>query len=368
LATQYTAQFVPSQDGSGEILFLREGTLLAQPFNLRRLELSGEAANVAEQVASYRTVGQFSSSETGVLVYRSGEVVDAFKLTWFDRQGKMTIASSDAFYGATDLALSPDGTRAVLQHPEPTGANLWVADLARGARTRFTYTRAGIDRSPVWSPDGTKIAFSSNRDGPSDLYQHAANGAGEDELLLKPGNGTSAQDWSRDGLLFRRPGAKGGTDLWVLPIGDRGQRQPASLFLRSEFVINTARFSPDGRWVAYDSDESGSYEIYVRPFPPPAGGGGTRMVSQTSGAYPRWRRDGKELFYLRLDGELMAADVISSGAAFEHGTPKPLFKAAYVNGWDVSADGKRFLFTVAGMEPPQSPFNVVLNWMSILKK
>src|SRR5262249_7323461 len=244
--------------------------------NLRRLELSGEAANVAEQVASYRTVGQFSSSQTGVLVYRSGEVVDAFKLAWFDRQGKMTISSSDAFYANLDLALSPDGTRAVLQHPGPTGANLWVADLARGARTRFTYTRAGIDRSPVWSPDGTKIAFSSNRDGPSDLYQHAANGAGEDELLLKSGTGTYAQDWSRDrrSLLFRKPGAKGGTDLWVLPIGGRGERQSASLFLRSEFLINTARCSPDGRWVAYDSNETGSYEIYVRPFPPPAGGGG----------------------------------------------------------------------------------------------
>jgi hypothetical protein len=201
------------------------------------------------------------------------------------------------------------------------------------------------------------------------LYQHAANGAGEDELLLKSATDKVPQDWSRDSrfLLFRQPGAKSGVDLWVLPMDDRGERKPVSL-LRSEFVINTARFSPDGRWVAYDSNETGSYEIYVRPFPPPAGGGGKWMVSQTGGALPRWRRDGKELFYLRLDGELMAADVSSSGAAFVHGTPKPLFKATYANGWDVSADGKRFLRTVAGTETPQSPFNVVLNWMSILKK
>jgi Tol biopolymer transport system component len=282
----------------------------------------------------------------------------------------MTGASTDAFYGNYTLALSPDGIRAVVEHPETTGSNLWLTDLAHGGRTSFTYTQSGINRNAVWSPDGTRIAFSSNRNGPADLYQHAANGAGEDELLLKSGTDTYAQDWSRDGrfLLFRRPGAKSGRDLWVLPIDDRGERKPASLFLRSEFLINSARFSPDGRWVAYDSNESGSYEVYVVPFPSPAGGGGKRMVSQTSGAFPRWRMDGKELFYLRLDGELMAADVSSSGAAFEHGTPKPLFKATYVNGWDVSADGKRFLFTIAGTETPQSPFNVVLNWMSILKK
>jgi Tol biopolymer transport system component len=367
LATQYTAQFVPSRDGSGEILFLREGTLLAQPFNLRRLELTGEAVRIAEQVTSYRSAGLFSSSQTGVLVYRSGNGADSLKLEWVDRQGKVVGTPTDAFYRNDSLALSPDGTRAVVEHPETTGSNLWIADLARGSPTSFTYTRSGINRNAVWSPNGSKIAFSSNRNGPFDLYQHAANGAGEDELLLKSDTDTYAQDWSRDGhsLLFRRRGANSGTDLWVLPMDDQGARKPV-FFLHSDFLISSARFSPDGRWVAYDSDEYGTNEVYVRPFPSPAGGGW--MVSQTSGAYPRWRRDGKELFYLRLDGELMAADVNSSGAAFEHGISKPLFKATYVNGWDVSDDGKRFLFTVAGTETPQSPFNVVLNWMSILKK
>src|SRR5262249_48179277 len=268
------------------------GALLAQRFNLHHLELTGEAVHVAEQVANYRSAGQFSSSQTGVLVYRSGDVADSRKLAWFDRQGKIAGAPTDAFYGNNTLALSPDGARAVLEHPETTGSNLWIADLARGGRTRFTYTRSGINRNAVWSPDGTKIAFSSNRNGPSDLYQHAANGAGEDELLLKSDTDTYAEDWFRDGsLLFRRPGAKGGNDLWVLPMNDRGERKPVSLFLRSEFLIRSARFSPDGRWVAYDSNESGDLEIYVRPFPSPAGGGGKWMVSQTGGAYPRWRRD-----------------------------------------------------------------------------
>jgi Tol biopolymer transport system component len=366
LAAQYAAEFVPARNGSGEILSLREGTLVAQPFNLRRLELTGEAVPVAEQVASYRSVGQFSSSQTGVLVYRSGNNADALKLAWFDRQGKIAGAPTDAFYGNSTLALSPDGARAVVEHPETSGRSLWIADLARGSRTRFTYTRSGIDRSAVWSPDGTKIVFSSNRRGPSDLYLHASNGAGEDELLVQSDTDKYPQDWSRGGtLLFRRPGAKSGNDLWVLPMG-QGERKP-SLFLHSEFLITSARFSPDGRWVAYDSNESGTYEIYVRPFPSPPGGGGKWMVSQTGGRYPRWRRDGKELFYLRLDGELMAADVSSSAEAFEHGIPKPLFKAAHVP-WDVSANGNSFLFTVAGTETPQSPFTVILNWMSTLKK
>src|SRR5262249_24314671 len=156
LATQYTAQFVPSQDGSGEILFLREGTLLAQPFNLHHLEPTGEAVHVAEQVANYRSAGPFSSSQTGVLVYRSGDVADSRKLAWFDRQGKIAGAPTVAFYGNNTLALSPDGARAVLEHPETTGSNLWIADLARGGRTRFIYTRSGINRNAVWSLDGTK--------------------------------------------------------------------------------------------------------------------------------------------------------------------------------------------------------------------
>jgi WD40 repeat protein len=367
-ASDYIPEFVPFQDGrSGEILFLREGTLLAQPFDLRRRELTGEAIPLAERVGNYLGIPLFSSSRTGALVYRSGGTGDFSTLTWFDRQGKMLGNLADAFYGPSTLALSPDGSRAVTERLETTGVNLWLVDLARGGRTRFTYTRSGIDRYAAWSPDGAKIAFTSNRGGHEDLYLHAANGSGEDELLLKFDSDKSVTDWSRDGhfLLFNQLSGKAVRELWVLPLDAAGGQKPIP-FLRSDFDSRSGRFSPNGRWVAYGSNESGNYEIYVRPFPPSAGGG-KWMVSQGNGANPRWRRDGKELFYLRPDGELMVADVGADGAVFQAGVPRPLFKATFVQGWDVSADGTKFLFPMAGGETTQSPFTVVLNWMSLLK-
>jgi len=369
-ASDYIPEFVPFQDGrSGEILFLREGTLLAQPFDLRRLELTGDAIPLAERVGSYLGDPLFSSSRTGALVYRSGGTGEFSTLTWFDRQGKMLSNLADAFYGPFTLAVSPDGSRAVAERLETTGVNLWLVDLARGVRTRFTYIRSGIDRYAAWSPDGAKIAFSSNRGGHEDLYLHAANGAGEDELLLKSDSDKSVTDWSRDGrfLLFNQLSGKAIRELWVLPMDAAGDQKPIP-FLRSDFDSRSGRFSPNGRWVAYGSNESGgNYEIYVRPFPPSAGGG-KWMVSQGNGAYPRWRRDGKELFYLRPDGELMVADVGADGAVFQAGVPRPLFKATYVQGWDMSADGTKFLFPMAGGETTQFPFTVVLNWMSLLKR
>jgi len=362
--------FVPFEDGrSGEILFLHEGTLLAQPFDLRRLELSGKAVPIAEHVGAYLSAGQFSASRTGALVYRTGGSGGLNRLAWFDRKGAILGTPTDASYGSQTLRLSPDGSRAVVGHPEASGLNLWLTDLARGGRTRFTYSKSGRDEYPAWSPDGTKIAFSSSRAGHEDLYQRAASGAGEDELLLNSDSDKYLWDWSRDGrlLIFHQNNGNGGTDLLVLPMDSQGQRKPI-LFLRSEFISVNARFSPDGRWVAYTSTDSGSYEIYVRSFPAPAGGGGKWTVSQGGGVFPHWRRDGKELFYLRPDGELMAVDVSANGAAFQSGIPKPLFKASFVLGWDVSADGEKFLFPMAGEETTQTAFTVVLNWTSLLRR
>jgi len=320
-------------------------------------------------VGSFRSGGDFSSSRTGALVYRSGFAGDS-ELAWFDRQGKTLGTPTDAFYGPTTLALSPDGSQVVAEHRETTGSNLWLVDLARAGRTRFTYAQS-IDEYAAWSPDGTKIAFSSNRAGQLDLYQHAANGAGEDQLLLKSDNNKRVMDWSRDGrfLLFDQPSGKRGTELWMLPMDTAGERKPVPFF-RSEFDTRAGRFSPDGRWIAYSSDESGAFnfEIYVRSFPAPAGGGGKWMVSQGGGQQPRWRRDGKELFYLRPDGELMAAQVSANRAAFQASIPKPLFKAAFVQGWDVSADGTRFLFPIVLRDTTPYPFTVVLNWMGLLKR
>ena len=195
------------------ILLLREGTLLAQPFDLRRLELAGEAVPVAEKVSNYRSVGQFSASRSGALVYRSGDEAVGAKLTWFDRQGKTLGTPSDAGYNTVSLALSPDGSRAAAVRAvrtEGSGLNIWLVDLVRGGRTRFTFTQSSSDVYPAWSPDGTRLAFSSNRAGHYDLYQQAANGAGEAELLLKSDNEKNLTDWSRDGrfLLFDQPNGK----------------------------------------------------------------------------------------------------------------------------------------------------------------
>ena len=367
LATDYAVEFVPSPDGaSGEILLLREGTLLAQPFDLQRLELAGEAVPVAEQVSTYLIVGQFSASRSGALVYRSAA---GAQLTWFDRQGKTLGTPSDAGYNAASLALSPDGSQAAAVRTEGSGLNIWLADLVRGGRTRFTFTQSGTDYHAAWSPDGTRLAFSSSRTGHYDLYQYAANGAGEDELLFKSDNDKTLTDWSRDGhfLLFQQLNAKNGRDLWVLPMDTAGERKPIP-FLRSDFDTRNAHFSPDGRWIAYQSNESGRNEIYVSPFPAPPGGGGKWMVSQGGGAEPRWRRDGKELFYLSPDGQLMASQVNASGSAFQASVPKPLFKAQQNVQWDVSPDGTKFLFPITGGDTTQSPFTVVLNWMALVKK
>jgi Tol biopolymer transport system component len=377
LATDLIVEFVPMSDGnSGQILFLREGTLLAQPLDLHRLGLTGQAVPVAEQVTRYFSQAQFSSSRTGTLVYRSGGTPEFFKLTWFDRQGKTLGTPTDAFYGPYTLTLSPDGSQAAAEHIDVPTLNIWLVNLIRGGRTRLTYTRSAIDRYIAWSPDGSKIAFSSNRAGHADLYQHAANGAGEDELLLKSDSDKSVEDWSRDGrfLLFSQGNANNVGDLWVLPMDSQGDRKPIP-YLRSEFESRGARFSPDDRWIAHRSNESGTPEIYVRPFPAPPGGGGKWIVSQGGGQQPRWRSDGKELFYLRLDGELMAVEVSSSGTAFQPGIPKPLFKTSIGQevalapvGWDVSADGTKFLFPIAGADNMQYPFTVVLHWTSLLEK
>ncbi|MGO9255120.1 MAG: TolB family protein [Bryobacteraceae bacterium] len=199
-------------------------------------------------------------------------------------------------------------------------------DLAQGGKTRFTFTQSGRDGAAVWSPDGLRIAFSSSRAGHYDIYQHAANGAGADELLLKNDADKIVTDWSRDGrfLLFDQTSGNGRL-LRVLPMDGGAVRKPM-LFLQTMFDTSQGRFSPDGRWIAYSSNESGRSEIYVRPFPAPAGGGGKWMVSQGRGLQPHWRGDGKELYYLIPGGNAMASEVNGSGAAFQAGVPKPLFR------------------------------------------
>jgi Tol biopolymer transport system component len=375
VATEFGAGFVPFSKGKGgAILFQRDGTLLAQHFDLGRLETVGEAMPVAVQLSNYRSAsfGSFAASDNGALVYRGANAANT-QFVWFDRQGKR-LGSVGTPHDYRQLALSPDGTEVATERNDGGNPDIWLASLSRGTDTRFTFDSAN-DGYPVWSPDGARIAFSSDRAGNFDLYQHASSGAGQDELLFQSDLNKFGTDWSGDGrfLLYSETDPKTKVDLWVLPMdgtpgGKPGERKPVP-FLRTEFNEQNARFSPDGRWVAYESDESGRNEVYVRPFPAAEGGGGKWMVSQGGGVTPHWRGDGKELFYLALDGNIMAVPAAASASAFQPGTPAALFKTpANAVGGDVTADGKRFLLLVSGGEITPAPFTVVLNWMSLLKK
>jgi Tol biopolymer transport system component/tRNA A-37 threonylcarbamoyl transferase component Bud32 len=366
IATDFAADFVPFPDGNrGAILFYRAGTLLAQPFDLRRLETVGEATPVAEQLGSRGGFGFFSASVNGTLVYRGASTGDE-RLGWLDRQGnRLGMVGEPHQY--SDVAISPDEKRVALGRIEP-GRDIWLTDFAHASDTRFTFDPA-TERNPVWSPDGSRIAFSSNRLGTHDLYQHASNGSGQDELLFKSDHLKFATDWSRDGryLLYFEPDPKSKRDLWVLPMDPASSGRKPMPFLRTDFDELNGKFSPDSHWVAYQSDESGRYEIYVRPFPA-VEVGGKWMVSHGGGSQPHWRGDGKELFYMGPDSSLMAVPVSASGAAFQPGTPAALFKAPLSSTWDVTADGKRFLFPIPSGEATQTPFTVVQNWTSLLKR
>ena len=370
--------YAPSADaGTGYLLFIREGTLMAQPFDNHRLELKGRAAPVAEQVTS-NIVGTayvgFSAS-ANVLVFPRNAWLGR-QLTWYDREGKvMGTVGEPGLYG--NVALSPDETRLALGNGRGGADNIWLLDLSRGgAGTRFTFDSAS-DTDPIWSPDGSRIIFSSNRDGPYNLYQKPADGAKDEEVLLKSSEDKFATSWSRDGrlLLYTVVHPKTKEDIWVLPL--EGGRKPVP-FLITEFNERQARFSPDGHWVAYTSDESGQREVYVRSFSMNSAGtavevGGKWPISNGPGADPRWRGDGRELYYRYYSSqrERLLAVEIATHPAFRAGEPQPLgvFAFTSVSGglqWDSAADGRRFL-SLADKSAPQ-PDTVVLNWQAGLKK
>jgi Tol biopolymer transport system component/predicted Ser/Thr protein kinase len=361
--------YAPSADpNTGYLLFVREGTLMAQPFDNRRLESKGQAAPVAEQVSDNLAGAisvTFSASANDVLAFRRRA---APQLTWYDREGKVMGTAGDL---GTDvqLALSPDGTRlAVLRWSGEDANNIWLLDFSRGgAGTRFTFARAR-DENPVWSPDGSRIIFTSNRDGPFNLYQKPANGAKDEVLLLQSSENKYPTSWSRDGrfLLYTSCPPKTKCGVWVLPLETGGKPVP---FLRTEFHESEACFSPDGHWVAYTSDESGQYEVYVRSFSIDSAtaveAGGKWPISNGFGFDPHWRGDGRELYYRAREGRLMAV-AIATTPAFRAGAPLPLGVSTSALGWDSAADGRRFL-APANKSGPQ-PYTVVLNWQAGLKK
>jgi eukaryotic-like serine/threonine-protein kinase len=355
---------------SGYLLFVRSGRLMAQPFDTDSRQLNGNPLVVADPAAIvvpwHR--GQFSVSRAGVLAYSSVGRPKA-RPTWKDRTGKtMGMAGEPGFYWV--LRLSPDDRRlAVAQlKEEPGGQSNWdiqVIDLARaGIATRLTFD-AARDHDPAWSPDGTQIAFVSNRIGERfSLFRRPSDRSGDDELLVESNTGITAPDWSRDGrfLLYTEAGATS-ADLWTVPLS--GDRKPKR-FLATPFLEDHGKFSPDGRWIAYTSNASGRDEVYVRQFP-----GAERFfkISRDGGSGPRWRDDGRELFFLALDGMLMAAGIEKTAKGLEPTVPQPLFHTGALRnfGYAVAKDGQRFLISVT--DPPgAAPITVVMNWPATLRK
>jgi len=358
--------YAMGQAGEAYLLFLRQGTLLAQRLDADLGALTGEPFPVAENVSTTAITSRvrYSLAGTGLLTYASGGG-DIKQLTWVDRAGAVLETPGEPVEGVLRLALSPDEKQVVLGSLSGANYDLWVRDLARGLATRFTFHPA-IEAIPIWSPDGSRIVFSSNREGQYDLYTKSTSGAGQEEPLLKTASNKAASSWSSDGrlLLYVELDPKTKQDLWVLPM--EGERKPVA-FLRTEFNEQDGAFSPDGKWIAYQSDESGRYEVYVQPYPAT---GAKWQVSKDRGSAPRWRRDGKELFWLSEGGTLLAAEV-TAGPAFQLATTRRLFETRIQDIFEryaVSADGKRFLMPVPVESDANRSLTVIENWLAAAKR
>jgi serine/threonine protein kinase len=377
--TDSTPQFAPAVgDGPGSLLFLRGDTLMARPFDEKRLRFTGAAVREADSVGtSGAFLGMFSVSGNGILVTSSGGSRNR-QLVWYDRQGKELSRVGEPAH-RDEMSLSPDGTRVAEGRVDAQGIwGVWVMDLARSISSRFTFESTGGGNG-IWSPDGSQIIYAGGGGQSADIFRKSSNGAAKEEVLFHSDTVKTPLDWSSDGrwLLYAERGKDTGFDLWALPDanGPAGLERKPIPYLVTPFNEAQAKFSPDGKWVAYSSNESGTVEVYVRPFP--ASSEGKWLVSNGGGAQVRWRPDGKELFYIAPGGTLMAEDVHVTGSSFEVGAPKVLFRTEILGGagggptnawrYAISKDGQRFLINVTAEETASLPITVVTNWPTELK-
>jgi Tol biopolymer transport system component len=351
----------------GYLFYVRQGNLTAQPFDAGKLLVTGEPVVVARGIpysAPWGAAG-FSTSDTGVLAYQAN-IRPTQLLFWFDRSGKQIGAVGEHNTYRGGVRISPDGRRAAVEQAdrESRSTSIWVSDFGRGVASRFTQDVTAVEDDPVWSPDSNRIAFVTTRGGPNNFYVRSASGVGEDELLLRlPAWGNVPEDWSPDGkvLLYSGYDAKTKRDLWMLPMSGDHTPKP---FLQTRFSEYHGRFSPDGRWVAYVSDESGKPEVWAQSFLTP---GKKRQISDKGGIKPEWRGDGHEIFYLDPNGKLMSAE-IRTGSTIESSAPKPLFSILGAIGFAPTSDGQRFLVTMSDPAVDPWPITVVLNWPAAFKK
>ena len=371
LATDTNALYAPAVDGSrngrkGKLLWLRGETLVAQNFDTATLKLSGVPQPVADPVARMWVHGQMqvAVSATGILLYSASNPLRQF--TWVDRTGRPQgtvgeLAVSSFFH------LSRDGRRVVVALLRPDGGDLWVLDVDRGVPSRFT-SRPGITTSPVWSPDGRTILFGS--DIPSNLFRKEASGASGEQRLTQSPNPQFPMDWSRDGrfILYEQDTAPGDQrSLWILPVGP-GDAKPKP-YQRTALNESMGQFSPDTRWVAFQSDESGRYEIYIDAFPEPRG---KVRISTGGGVLPQWGAGGRELFYISPDSMLMSVSLKLGAGSVVAAAPHALFPLlvidADVSPYDVARDGQRFLVLETAEHAARPPLTVIVNWPALLNR
>jgi serine/threonine protein kinase/Tol biopolymer transport system component len=353
---------------SGHVFFLRDQTLMAQAFDLATRQPHGGAFPVAERVSSEGSrYMSASASNQGTLVFGQGAVPNIQRMTWFNRVGDtLGVLGDPTTYHS--LALSPNEKHIAVARAFGGSADidLWLFDAVTGNATRLTNT-VGLEGSPVWSPDGTRIAYQSQHGGKSSLRLINIDGSG-DALLFESSDSISPTSWSRTGdvLAFTRTGASGASDIWALPMS--GDRTPFPV-LQTSFNETLGALSPDGHWIAFTSNESGRPRIFVRAFPIP---GVTHPISPGEGRIPMWRGDGKELFYLSQSSTLMAVAIDLTGDDITPGQPQPLFVVGApgfspTKTYAVTADGQRFFSNARSQRPATEPLTVVINWLAAFR-
>jgi serine/threonine protein kinase len=359
---------------SGYLLYMRENSLMAHAFDPDVLELKGDPFPIAESVdfSTRFSVASFTVSQNGVLVYLGKSAASVPELALFGLDGvkKRSFGQPEIFVNAR---LSKDGSMIAMDLYEVSARNadVWLLDIVRGVKTRFTFDNS-VELNPIWSPDGKSIIFSSNRNGRYDLFEKNTNGATDEKLLFASHLLKNPNAWSSDGkyVLFTSSGDPNTkSDIWVIPMV--GDRKPFP-FVHTEFSEFSGAFSPDGQWVAYQSDESGKNEIYVRPFPGP---GAKWQVSTNGGVAPQWKSTGREIYY-QYSGKVMAADVNGSGQTFTVGNVREYFNPSAVGGInvrngtlrDISPDGRLILLSVSKGTLATAPLTLVVNWHEEFKK
>ncbi len=356
-----TALYAPPSD----LLYVQEGTLIVRRFDPGRFEISGNPVAIVRSVGT-NYVETVSASQGGLLAYVAGTADSGWQMTWFDRTGKEQGIGDRQIYFTPQLSPSGREIAVTVAPPGSPKRDIWIYSVARGTERRLTFDQFH-NWTPAWSPDGARIAYSSNPKGKFHIYIRRADGSGATHPLFEDDAIEYVDSWSPDGkyILYARsdPRRKPGWDIWALPLF--GERKPFAV-VESEFNKETPAFSPDGKFLAYTSDESGSWEVYIVPFPR---GEGKWQVSSNGGRQPRWRGDGRELFYLSSQHKLMATAIQEKGSSLEVGSPHLLFQGNFSPSvfriCDVTGDGNKFIFVTQPAETDARAITLIANWTAL---